>query len=93
MNKKDNKGRVLKQGERQRVDCYEYRYTRRGKTHSLYSTTLEGLRKKEEIIKNEIFMGNCSSGKNVTINQQYERWKKLKRGISMIHIESLEMPK
>ena len=81
MNKKDNKGRVLKQGERQRVDCYEYRYTRRGKTHSLYSTTLEGLRKKEEIIKNEIFMGNCSSGKNVTINQQYERWKKLKRGI------------
>jgi hypothetical protein len=48
--RKDDKGRLLKTGERQRNDgTYEYRYQIRGKRQSLYSSTLEGLRKLETI--------------------------------------------
>ena len=52
MKRKDNRGRILKTGERQRKDLiYQYRYTDScGKRHTVYAPTLEGLRKKEEEI-------------------------------------------
>lgn len=48
--RKDNKGRVLKNGESQRKDgTYMYRYTdMRGKRQTVYSADLKTLRDKEE---------------------------------------------
>ena len=49
--RKDNAGRVLKDGESQRKDgMYMYRWTTRdGKRQYLYSSTLLGLREKEYV--------------------------------------------
>lgn len=50
--RKDNKGRVLKDGEvyRKSDGLYMYRWTaKNGKRHTIYDATLEGLREKEEI--------------------------------------------
>ena len=49
--RKDNKGRVLKDGEvyRKSDGLYMYRWTaKNGKRHTIYDATLEGLREKEE---------------------------------------------
>ena len=51
--RKDNKGRVLKDGEvyRKSDGLYMYRWTaKNGKRHTIYDATLEGLREKEEKI-------------------------------------------
>lgn len=48
--RKDNKGRVLKDGEvyRKSDGLYMYRWTaKNGKRHTIYDATLEGLREKE----------------------------------------------
>lgn len=52
--RKDNKGRVLKEGESQRKDgMYQYRYTDKfGKRKYLYSKDLKELRKQEDTLKN-----------------------------------------
>lgn len=51
--RKDNKGKVLKEGESQRKDGrYQYRWTDSfGKRHTIYGTTLFELREKEEEAK------------------------------------------
>ena len=51
--RKDNKGRVLKEGESQRKNgMYDYRWrTSNGKRHSVYAKTLEELREKEKAIQ------------------------------------------
>ena len=52
--RKDNKGRVLKDGEvyRKSDGLYMYRWTaKNGKRHTIYDATLEGLREKEEKIQ------------------------------------------
>lgn len=51
--RKDNKGRVLKEGESQRKDgMYQYRYTDKfGKRKYFYSKDLKELRKQEEDLK------------------------------------------
>ena len=47
--RKDNKNRVLKEGEYQRANgTFEYKWTdKKGKRHSTYAKTLEELREKE----------------------------------------------
>lgn len=46
--RKDDKGRILKKGERQRSDgTYEYRYQVNGRRQSLYAVTLDQLRRLE----------------------------------------------
>ena len=49
--RKDNKNRVLKEGEYQRSNgTFEYKWRdKRGKRHSIYAKTLEELREKEGI--------------------------------------------
>lgn len=53
--RKDNKGRVLKEGETQRKDgCYDYRWrTADGRRHSVYAKTLEELREKQKKIQRD----------------------------------------
>lgn len=47
--RKDNKGKVLKDGEYQRKSgTYEYKWTKNGKRHSISAPTLTELRKKED---------------------------------------------
>ena len=79
----DKKRRLLKKGEQQRADgYYVYRWTdRRGQRHSVNAKTLEELREKEEgILKNSID-GIRSDVKNATVNDVYELWCKVKRGL------------
>ena len=55
--RKDNRGRVLKDGEtfRKSDKLYMYRWTAKdGKRHTIYDATLEGLREKEEQIKHDL---------------------------------------
>ena len=51
--RKDNNGRVLKEGESQRKDGrYQYRWTdRRGERHILYAMDLKTLRDKEDEVE------------------------------------------
>ena len=58
--RKDNKGRVLKDGEvyRKSDGLYMYRWTaKNGKRHTIYDATLEGLREKEEKIQHDLADG------------------------------------
>ena len=58
--RKDNKGRVLKDGEvyRKSDGLYMYRWTaKNGKRHTIYDATLEGLREKEEKIQHDLAEG------------------------------------
>ena len=55
-NRKDTKGRVLRQGETERKDgryVFQYRDTV-GKACCVYSRTLEGLREKEREIQKDL---------------------------------------
>ena len=81
--RKDNKGRVLKDGESQRKEgLYQYRWqTKTGKRKYIYDNTLEGLREKEEAIKHDLRDGIKVGQSNVTLNDIYEMWKKDKRGL------------
>lgn len=81
--RKDNKGRVLKDGERQRKDgSYEYRWTlSNGKRKSAYAKTLDELRFTEEKINRDKSDGIRVDSRNVTVNDIYDLWKKLKKGL------------
>ncbi|HOJ95039.1 MAG TPA: integrase DNA-binding domain-containing protein, partial [Fervidobacterium nodosum] len=80
--RKDNKGRVLREGEYQRKDLsYEYRWRdKSGKRHSIYAPTLDELREKEKKVQRNILDGIVAKT-NIKINDLYERWKEIKRGI------------
>ena len=82
--RKDNKGRVLKDGEsyREKENRYSYRWTdKQGKRHSIYAQTLEELRKREAETANDIFEGIRTESKSVTVNEMYEAWKTDKKGL------------
>lgn len=81
--RKDNKGRVLKEGEKQRINgSYEYRWrTFDGKRHSVYSKTLDELREKEQAIQRDKSDGIRTDGKNVSLNDIYDMWVTLKKGL------------
>ena len=73
--RKDNKGRVLKDGEvyRKSDGLYMYRWTvKNGKRHTIYDATLEGLREKEEKIQHDLAEGIRMSECNLTLNDLFE---------------------
>lgn len=76
--RKDNKGRVLKEGEsyRKTDGLYMYRWTSKDKKrHTVYSSTLEGLREKEEKILRDLRDGIKIGEKSITVNDVYQMWK------------------
>ena len=79
----DKKHRLLRTGETERADgYYTYRWTSRdGKRHSMTTGTLEELREKEEEIRKDVSDGIRVDSQNVTINDLFELWKHLKRGL------------
>lgn len=81
--RKDNKKRVLKEGEYQRANgTFEYKWRdRRGKRHSIYAKTLDELREKELDVLRDVLDGIRADGKNITINDLYYSWVRLKRGL------------
>lgn len=81
--RKDNKNRVLKEGEHQRANgTYEYKWRdRRGKRHSIYAKTLPELREKELDVLRDVLDGIREGKKDLTINDLYHRWVQLKRGL------------
>ena len=82
--RKDNKGRVLKEGESYRKSdgLYMYRWFERdGERRTVYSSTLEGLREKEAEIQKDKSDGIRTDAKYVTVNDIYEMWKVDKVGL------------
>ena len=81
--RKDSKNRVLKEGEYERENgTFEYKWRdRRSKRHSIYAKTIEELRNKENDILRDSLDGIREDGKNLTINDLYNRWVRLKRGL------------
>lgn len=89
--KKENKSGVrfdnhhvrLRTGEIQRSNGkYMYRWTDNlGKRHTVYASTLDDLREQEEQILVDQHDGIKATAKTMTINDMYQLWLQLKRGI------------
>ncbi|MGN0426643.1 MAG: tyrosine-type recombinase/integrase [Agathobacter sp.] len=82
--RKDNKGRVLKDGETYRNSdgLYMYRWTDKlKKRHTVYGKTLEELREKEDKILHDLRDGIRVGESNVTVDDIYEMWKQDKAGL------------
>ena len=81
--RKDSKNRVLKSGESERKSGgYQYRWsTPDKKRHTVYAPTLKKLREKEAKIQKDLADGICTHSANVTINDIFNTWIKLKTGI------------
>lgn len=81
--RRDNRRRVLKEGESQRKDgTYDYRWrTSGGKRHAIYAKTLEELREKEALIQRDKSDGIRTDAKNTTVNDIYDLWVGLKKGL------------
>ncbi len=81
--RKDSKNRVLKDGEYQRTNgTYEYKWKdKRGKRHSIYAKSLEELRDKEIDVLRDVLDGVRADKKNLTVNDLYNMWVQLKRGL------------
>lgn len=73
----------LRVGEYQRSNgSYVYRWTALGgKRHSIYAPTLDLLREKEEQLFIDLHSGVHNNFRNLTVNQLFEQWNLLKRGI------------
>ena len=85
--RKDHKGRVLKDGETYRKNdgLYMYRWTGGDKKrHTVYCSTLEGLREKEKEIQNDLRDGIQQGSSNITLNDVYKMWKNDKVGIEPV---------
>lgn len=82
--RKDNKGRVLRDGESYRKTDGLYMYRWMGedkKRHTVYHSTLEGLREKEDRIRHDLREGIKTGISKITLNDIYEMWKNDKRGL------------
>ena len=81
--RKDSKNRVLKEGEHQRANgTYEFKWRdKKGKRHSVYAKTLEELREKEKAVIRDVLDGIRADRNDITINDLYNRWAKLKKGL------------
>ena len=81
--RKDNKNRVLKEGESQRKNgTYTYRFRTPDKVrHSVYAKTLEDLREKEKAIQTDLMNRKNYTHSSLTLNDYYEVWKDIKRGL------------
>lgn len=81
--RKDSKGVVLKDGEYERSNgTYEYKYQNKvGKRKSIYARNLVELRKKENIILKNLLDEVSNFDSNLSINDIFKIWKKVKRGL------------
>ena len=81
--RKDNKGRILRTGERQRKDLiYQYRYIDiRGKRQTIYSSDLKELRDREKEIQKRLDEGIDYAAGKVTLITLLERYISLKQGV------------
>ena len=81
--RKDNKKRVLKEGEYQRSNgTFEFKWRdKTGKRHSVYAKTLDELREKELDVLRDTLDGINADVKNLTVNDLYNKWKTLKKGL------------
>lgn len=81
--RKDNKGRVLKEGEQQRPNgTYAFRWRdRRGHRHAVYAKTLAELREQETNVLRDTLDGIKPEYRKITINDLFEMWKRDKRGL------------
>lgn len=81
--RKDNRNRVLKEGEYQRSNgTFEYKWRdKRGKRHSIYAKTLEELREKEIDVLRDVLDGIRADKSDLTINDLFGLWVQLKRGL------------
>ena len=79
----DSRRRRLRMGEYERANGrYEYRYKVFGKQFSIYARSLEELRKREqELDSKERSIKERFSHPRTTLNQIYELWKELKKGV------------
>ena len=79
--RKDNKGRVLKDGESKRADGrYMYRWTVNGKRNTIYASSIGELRQKEQAVERDIFDGIDTDGGNITLNGLFYSNMELKSG-------------
>ena len=79
---KDDKGRVLRDGERRKGNEYEYRWTDRfGKRHSVSAATLNDLRRKKNELLKRSDLEISRDVRKMTLNNHYALWKKTKKGI------------
>ena len=78
--RKDNKGKVLQKGESQRKDgLYVYQYKDNfGKRKSIYAKNLSDLRKQEKKINKDLEDNINSSGSEITLNEQFDKYISLK---------------
>ena len=74
--RKDNKGRVLKEGESQRKDGrYQYRYMDMfGKRKTIYAKDLRSLRELEEIIQEALKNGDAMFPQQPTLGALLEKY-------------------
>lgn len=81
--RKDDKKRVLKEGEYQRKNgTFEFRWRDKlGTRHYIYAKTLEELREKELDVLRNVLDGTREVNKNMTINDLYYQWVQLKKGL------------
>lgn len=81
--RKDNKNRVLKEGEYQRANgSYEYKWRDKlRERRSIYGKTLEELREKELDVLRDALDGIRADKNDLTVNNLYDLWIQLKRGL------------
>ena len=84
--RKDSKGRVLKEPD----GTYSYRWRiSDGKRHAVYSRTLDELREKELTVFKDKSDGIRADARNTTVNDIFDMWRNLKKGIKRKHIPEL----
>lgn len=83
MNQKQSADFDFKKGESTHSKGgFQYRWTdEEGKRHAIHALTLEELRQKEGEIERDQRDRIRPEARNVTINEMYELWKQLKRGL------------
>ena len=81
--RKSKRSQALRKGESQHCNGgYQYRWTdSNGKRHSIHALTLEELREKESAIAQDQYDKIKPEARNVTINEMFELWKQIKRGL------------
>lgn len=88
--RRDRSRVVLRTGESQRSSgTYQYRWTdNRGKRRCIYAKTLDDLRYKEKQITKDAYDGIKTEARYVTVNDLFDLWKDLKRGLKNTTFEN-----
>ena len=85
----DNRHVRLRTGETQKKNGYEYRWTTPdGKRHSIFATTLDSLRDMEAELAVDKHDGIKTDVKGLTVNDCFNLWKELKRGIKTVRLRT-----